>query len=198
MPKSYDAKRERLLLQQELTLPVGFSWDDSSDSGGSGDSTDEEGFEPWTAPAPHALSASQILYFAVPDDVYRYKCEALAADSPPAQGCGFGLFSEVSSLSSVLMQSADERLETCSSEDEEAEDFAVSEGVVTRVSNFVSNRDWRMVEHVWYRWLNFYHDSWPRRFVGRLSSEDEDTSDSDGDLPVRRLRTSGRLGSRGY
>ena len=64
------------------------------------------------------------------------------------------------------MQSADERLETCSSEDEEAEDFAVSEGVVTRVSNFVSNRDWRMVEHVWYRWLNFYHDSWPRRFVG--------------------------------
>ena len=52
MPKSYDAKRERRQLKKEFILPAGFSWDSSSDSDDSGDSADEEGFEPWTEPRP--------------------------------------------------------------------------------------------------------------------------------------------------
>jgi hypothetical protein len=86
-------------------------------------------------------------YFAVPDDVYFYQCEDLAADPLPAQGYGYGLASNVSSLPSVSPQSAEERSETYSSEDDEAEDSSVAEGVVSRLSL----RDWRMLASAWYR-----------------------------------------------
>ena len=47
---------------------------------------------------PPAAGLHQTQYFAVSDDVYCYKGEDLAADSPPAQGYGYGLASSVSPL----------------------------------------------------------------------------------------------------
>ena len=77
---------------------------------------------------PQAAALHQTQYFAVPDDLYVYRDDDLATDSPPAQGCGYGLASSVSPLPSASPQSAEERSDEYSSEDDEAEESSVSEG----------------------------------------------------------------------
>jgi hypothetical protein len=91
-------------------------------------------------------------------------------------------------LCSVSPQPAEEHAETCSSENDTAEDPYVVEGVVSRLSF----RDWRKLksawyrlESAWYRWLSLYEDSWQRRFSSNVH---EDTSDSVCDSPRSSIR----------
>ena len=77
-------------------------------------------------PLPVCTQAStlpQTQYFAVPDDLYVYREEDLAADPPPAQEYGYGLASSASPPPSVALQSAEEGSEVFSSDDDEADEF---------------------------------------------------------------------------
>ena len=49
---------------------------------------------------------------------------------------------------------------TCSSEDDEAEDFYAVDGVVSRLAL----RDWKVLENAWCRWLKLYRD-WQHSFT---------------------------------
>ena len=95
---------------------------------------------------------------------------------------------EARPLPSVSPQSAEEHAETCSSENDKADDPYVVEGVVSRRSF----RDWRKLESAWYRlesawyrWHSLYEDSWQRRFSSNVH---EDTSDSECDSPRSSLQ----------
>ena len=74
---------------------------------------------------PQESTLPQAQYFAIPDDLNVYRDDAPAADSPPAQGCGFGLASNVSPLAPASPQPAEERSEVYSSDEAEAEEFPV-------------------------------------------------------------------------
>ena len=62
-------------------------------------------------------------YFAVPDDLYVYRDEDLAADPPPAQEYGYELASSASPPPYVAPQSPEERSEGFSSDDDDADEF---------------------------------------------------------------------------
>jgi hypothetical protein len=85
--------------------------------------------------SPQAASLYQPHYCAVPDDMYFCKCEDSAADSFPAQGCGYGLASYVSALPSLSSQCDEERLESSSSEEDGDEDSAAPVSRLWQLSN---------------------------------------------------------------
>jgi hypothetical protein len=139
--------------------------------------------------SPQAAGLYQPHYCAVPDDMYFYKCEDSAVNSCPAQGCGYGLASYVSALPSLSAQSDEERSESSSSEADGDEDSVAPVFRSWQLSNpeyaaFLASRRMRrerdVLEDAWYCWLNFYRDSWQRRFTGNVI---EDDSDSECDLP---------------
>ena len=74
---------------------------------------------------PQESTLPQTQYFAVPDDLYVYRDDDLAAVSPPAQGYDYGLASSVSPLPPASPQSAEERSDVYSSEDDKADESSV-------------------------------------------------------------------------
>ena len=130
---------------------------------------------------PQESTLPQTQYFAVPDDLYVYRDDDLAAVSPPAQGYDYGLASSVSPLPPTSPQSAEELFDVYSSEEDEAEEFSVSEGFVSRLSH----REWRVLRHAMYRWQGLKEQHLhPELRVGPLCfNVDTDTDDSGGGSP---------------
>jgi hypothetical protein len=121
----------------------------------------------------------QTQYFAVPDDLYVYRADDMTAESPPTQGCssGYGLARNVSPLAPASPYPAEERSDVYSSEDDEAEESSVSEGLVSRLSH----RERRVLRHALYRWQGLKEQHlYPGLRVGPLYfTVDADTSDSE-------------------
>ena len=130
---------------------------------------------------PQESTLPQTQYFAVPDDLYVYRNDAPAADSPPAQGCGSGLASNVSPLAPASPQSAEERSEVYSSDEDEAEESPVSEGFVSRLSHQKLN----VRRHAMYRRQGPQEQHLSHGvYVGPLCfNADTDTDDSGRDSP---------------
>ena len=181
----YTGPSTKLDFQHLLALPDGESRDELPEyftQSGAQTSALEVGSPFYVCPQAAGLYQPQ--YWAVPDDMYFYKCEDSAADLFPAQGCGYGLASHVSALPSLSSQSDEESSEFSSSENDEAWTLPVCrEWQLSNpdcVPRRLSSSQWRMVKSAWYSWLHFHQDLQQWHSTGTVI---EDTSESDCDLP---------------